>query len=535
MNIRLPFSLKFACLLLLVLVPFTITQAQDTPTTLTIGTSYIIDTLNPTVGYYGYNIRGLLYDTLVEQADGSNVEAGLAESWSVSDDGLVWTFKIRDGVTFSDGTPLTAVEAAWTLNWVIENEIPTMSSYLSNITGVEAPDATTLKVTLDTPVSNMISSKLLFVFILPPHIWQDKTIDEIMEYDDPTGVSIGAGPYTVREFQPDEFLILDANPNYWRGKSPVDEIIYRQYANDDALIQAMLAGEIDLITSLPSSGVVPLQGNSNITVATGNIGYFADLAVNSYETGTHPASLNDPVIRMAMDYAIDRQQITTIAYQGYAQPATTFIPPSMGIYHNTDIAGLTYDVAEANRILDEAGYLDNDGDGIREYSDGTPLEYRLWGDDCCAYYVRMLEIIADGFAQIGISVVPVTQSTDTLIAAQIDYDFDLVLWEWAPDTDPHFLTSVFTCAETQDGGWNDSGYCNAEYDALFDVQATALDQQARKDAIWTLQQMIYDARAWIMIAYTDSISAYRNDRFSFHPNLAIAGVKWALFNDFTVL
>lgn len=534
MNNRLFRSFRFAYLLLLVLIPLTFAQAQDEPTTLTVGTSYIIDTLNPTVGYYGYNIRGLLYDTLVEQADGSNVEAGLAESWTVSDDGLVWTFQLRQGLTFSDGTPLTAVEAAWTMNWIIENEIPTMSSYLSNIIGVEATDATTLTVTLDTPVSNMISSKLLFVYILPPHVWEGKTIDEISEYDD-LAVTIGAGPYTLKEFQPDEFLILEANANYWRGTPRVDQIIYRQYANDDALIQAMLAGEVDLITSLPSSGVIPLQSEPSVTVATGNIGYFADLAINSYETGTQPASLNDPAIRLAMDYAIDRQQITTIAYQGYAQPATTFIPPSMGIYHNTDIVGLPYDITEANRILDEAGYLDNDSDGVREYSDGSPLEYRLWGDDCCAYYVRMLEIIADGFAQIGISVVPVTQSTDTLIAAQIDYDFDIVLWEWAPDTDPHFLASVFTCAETQDGGWNDSGYCNADYDVLFDVQATALDQQARKDAIWQMQQMIYDARAWIMVAYTDSISAYRNDRFGFSPSLAISGLKWSLFNDFEVL
>lgn len=533
MRTHLSLVTKLLVVLLVVLGLGTV-QAQDTPKTLTIGTSYIMDTINPTVGYYGYAIRGLFYETLVEQADGSNTEPGLAESWTVSDDGLVWTFKIREGVTFTDGSPATAVEAAWTMNWILENQIPTLVSYLSDITKVEATDATTLVITLDKPVSNMISSKLLYIYIMPPSVWEGKTGDEITTYDD-LAVTTGAGPYKLEAFQPDEYMILDANPNYWRGKPPVDQIIYKQYSNDDALIQALLAGEIDMIYVVPSSGVFPLQADANIKVLTGNIGQFADISINSSPDGTSPASLQDPVVRQAMDYAMDRDQIITIAYQGYAQPATTFIPPSMGDYHNTDIPGLTYDITEANRILDEADYVDSDGDGIREYSDGTPLEYRFYADECCAYYVRMLEIIADGFAQAGISVSPITQSTDTLTAAQVDYDFDIILWEWAPDTDPAFLTSVFTCAETQDGGWNDSGYCNPDYDQLYAAQSSALDHEARKDAIWQMQQTIYDNRAWIMIAYTDAISAYRSDRFVFDERLPISGVKWALFNCFQVL
>src|SRR5215510_6093735 len=115
-----------AVLILAIVLPFGVSHAQADPTTLTIGRTYLIDSLNPTVGYYGYNIRGLLYETLVEAADGSNVEPGLAESWSASDDGLTWTFKIREGATFSDGTPATAVEAAWTLNWIIENQAPAL-------------------------------------------------------------------------------------------------------------------------------------------------------------------------------------------------------------------------------------------------------------------------------------------------------------------------------------------------------------------------------------------------------------------------
>jgi peptide/nickel transport system substrate-binding protein len=525
------FALAFVLIVSLV-----VTYAQDAePTTLRIGRTYLIDALNPTVGYYGYNIRGLLYETLVEAADGSNVEPGLAESWEVSEDGLTWTFKIREGATFSDGTPVTAVEAAWTLNWIIENDVPAMVSYLTGITSAEAPDATTLLIHLETPVSNMISSKLLYVYILPPHVWEGKTPDEITEFDDPMQVTIGAGPYRLTEYQPDEYMILDANENYWRGKPPVDRIIYTQYAGDDALIQALLGGEIDEIDLLPPSGVAALQGVENVTVVTQTGFQFADLVMNSSPDGTAPASLRDPVVREAMDHAIDRDQIITIGYLGYAHPAATFLSPAVGDFFNDTLQPTTYDIPLANQMLDEAGYLDTNGDGIREDHDGNPMEYRLYTDDSAAYYIRILEIIADGFAQIGISAPPIAQSIDLLIAAQIDYDFDMIYFEWSPDADPSFLTSVFTCAETADGGWNDSGYCNPEYDALFDQQATAVDPEARKAALWQIQEMIARDKPWLMIAYLDALSAYRSDRFTFHPNMPLGGQKWMLFSGFSIV
>lgn len=525
----------FAFITMLLGCLYSANAQESQPATLTVGRTYMIDALNPTVGYYGYNIRGLFYETLVEAADGSNVEPGLAESWEVSNDGLVWTFKIREGATFSDGTPVTAVEAAWTLNWIIENQAPALVSYLTGVTAVEALDATTLQITLDAPVSNMITSKLLYIYILPPHIWGDLSAEEIPDFDDPFAVTVGAGPYRLTEYQPDEFLILEANENYWRGKPTVERIIYRQYAGDDALIQALLGGEIDLIDSLPPSGVFPLQDQPGITVMTGRGFQFSDLVLNSYEEGTQPPSLKDPVIRQAIDHAIDRDQIVTVGYLGYAQPAATFLSPAAGDFFNSRLQPVTYDIAEANRLLDEAGYLDSNGDGIREYSDGSPLEYRFFVDDSSAYYVRIGEIIADGLYQIGIAAPPIAQSTDNLVAMQIDYDFDMIYFEWNPDADPHFITSVFTCAETADYGWNDSGYCNADYDALFDAQAAAVDPTERQEVLWQIQEKIAADRPWVIVAYLDALAAYRSDRFTFHPNLPLAGMKWALFHDFAIV
>ncbi len=524
----------FAIVLLAILLPFSISQAQSDPTTLTIGRTYLIDSLNPTVGYYGYNLRGLMYETLVEAADGSNVEPGLAESWSASEDGLVWTFKIREGATFSDGTPATAVEAAWTINWIIENEAPALVSYLDGFSKAEAVDATTLQITLDHPISNMITSRLLYIYILPPHVWEGMDAAAIAEFDDPS-VTIGAGPYKMVDYQPDEYMILEANENYWRGKPPVDRIIYREYAGDDALIQALLSGEIDLIDLLPPSGVDALKDQAGITVDDKQGFAFSDVVVNSSADGTQPASLRDPAVKEAIDHAIDREQIITVGYLGYARPAASFLSPAVGEFFDTNLQPTTYDIAEANRILDEAGYKDSDGDGIREDKDGNPMEYRLYVDDSNGYYVRIGQIIADGLAQIGISAPPIAQSTDILTATQVDYDYDMIYFEWNPDADPHFMTSVFTCAETADGGWNDSGYCNPEYDKLFEAQSTAITSEERKDALWKIQEMIAKDRPLLVVAYQDALAAYRSDRFSFDPNMPLAGTKWALFHNFSIV
>ena len=140
-------------------------EAEE-PTTLRVGTTYIWDTANPTYGWYNYALRYLLYDTLVEEAGISNFVPGLAESWEVSEDGLVWTFKIREGVTFHDGTPLNAEEVAWSLNWTLEYEPETFSFYLANFAEVVALDDTTVQVTLSDPVGNM-EYLLMYVWIRP--------------------------------------------------------------------------------------------------------------------------------------------------------------------------------------------------------------------------------------------------------------------------------------------------------------------------------------------------------------------------------
>jgi peptide/nickel transport system substrate-binding protein len=453
----------------------------------------------------------MIYDTLVEEAGISNFVPGLAESWDVSADGLVWTFKIREGVKFHDGTPCTAEDVAWSLNWTVENEIETFAFYLVNFAEIVALDDTTLEVTLSDPVGNM-EYLLMYVWILPRSVWEGMTYDDILEFED-LSAGIGTGPYKLVEWVEGEYLILEANEDYWQGAPAIERVVWQEYATEDAMVQALLAGEVDVVDSVPGTAIPTLEDAENVELAIMDSTVIDELIINSHEDGSQPESLNDPAVRLAIAHAIDKQQIVNVAYLGYADPASVIIPTSMGDWHNSDVQDIPFDLAEGNRILEEAGYLDSDNDGIREDKDGTPLEYRLNATDD-ATPVRILEIISDGLAQIGISAPPTPVDEDSLIGLYPAFDFDLIYWGWGLDPDPDFAMLIFTCDQREEGGWNDSGYCNEEFEEMYLEQGITVDHQARRELIWAMQEKLFNERPYIVLTYTKTVQAYRSDRFT---------------------
>ena len=485
----------------------------DEPVTLDVGTTYIWDTANPTFGWYGYTIRYMIYDTLVEEMGISDFQPGLAESWDVSDDGLVWTFKIREGVKFHDGTVCDANAVAWSLNWTLEQDVETFAFYLYNFEEIVALDDTTLQVTLSSPVGNM-EYLLMYVWIMPESVWGEMDYDAMMEFED-LSAAIGTGPYILKEWSEGEYLILEANKDYWRTTPVIDQIIYHEYATEDAVVQALLAGEIDVTDtdSIPSTAIETLQAADNVEVPIMGSTTIDELIINSHENGSQPASLWDPAVRLAMAYGIDKQQIVTVAYLGYADALGPVVPASMGDWHNSDIVDIPFDVAEGNRVLDEAGYMDSDGDGIREYSDGSPLEYRFYGTDDSTV-ARIMEIIADGLEQVGISAPPTLMDEDSLIALYPAFDFDLVYWGWGLDPDPDFAMLIFTCDQREEGGWSDSGYCDETFEEKYVEQGITVDHEARRALIWEMQEQLFNDRPYILLTNAKNIQAYRSDLFT---------------------
>jgi len=506
------------------------TEAPTEPVTLRVGATTIWDAINPATGWESYTYRYWFHDGLIEWAELTSFEPGLAESWEVSDDGLVWTFKIHEGVTFHDGTPADAEAVAWSLNFLMEGMIGPLELYVTGFEEVVALDPTTVQITVSEPTALMTSARLHFAWILPRSVWEGMTYDEIMEFEDPAAV-IGTGPYKLVEYVEDEYMIVEANEDYYRGKPVIDRIVIQEYATEDAVVQALLAGEIDLMDGVPNTAVQPLQEAENVEVAIMDSLNLADLVINSHVDGTQPESLNDPAVRLAMEYAIDKQEIIDVAYAGYGELATSILPPAFGDWVNPDLMPVPFDLDEGNRILEEAGYEDSDGDGIREDADGNPLEYRLYAEDL-ATEARVLEIISDGLAEIGISAPPTLWDGDALYdLLEPDWDFDMILWGWGWDPDPDFAVFCFTCQSIGDY-LSDVGYCNEEYDAIYREQGITMDEEARRELIWEAQAMLFEDRPYINLHYQPEIQAWRSDRFTF-TDFSSGGLlgKWTLWRD----
>ena len=487
--------------------------AMAEPVTMRIGVTSIWDAISPATGWESYNLRYLFHDGLIEWTELTSFEAGLAESWTVSDDELVWTFKIREGLTFHDDTPCTAEDIAWSLNFLMEGMIGPLELYVEGFEEVIALDPTTLQITVSEPSALMTTARLHYAWILPRSVWEGMTYDDIMEFEDPVTV-IGTGPYKLIEYVEDEYMIIEAFDNYYRGKPVIDRIIIQQYATEDAMVQALQAGEVDMIDGVPYTAVEPLQAAENIEVVIMDSISLDDLVINAHENGTQPESLNDPAVLLAMDYAIDKQEIIDVGYAGYGEVAGSILPPAFGDWVSPNIQPLPHDLVEANRILEDAGYTDSDGDGIREDADGNPMEYRLYSEET-GTSARILEIISDNLAEIGISAPPELRDGDSLYdLLEPDWDFDMILWGWNWDPDPDFAVFCFTCMAIEDY-LSDVGYCNEDYDDIYYEQGVTTDPEARKLLIWEAQEMLFEDRPYINLVYPKTIQAYRSDRYTF--------------------
>jgi peptide/nickel transport system substrate-binding protein len=493
------------------------------PVVLRVGWAGSPDTLNPGAAVLSeaYTIFTLVYDTMYQlQLDGS-FKLSLAESVSVSDDGLVYTYKIREDVKFHDGKPLTAEDVAFTYLLYQNTEgYPWMGDYTYYFEKIEATPNNAVVITLSEPIPN-IDAQLVFLYVLPKHIWEN---EDPVEFENIA--MIGSGPFKMVEYKQNEFVHLAKNEDHFANVPRIDEVVFQTFANQDALVQAIKTGQVDMITEMPNTAVATLRDDPHIEVVTG--APFApgvtDIIFNQVLpencppgdglcTG-HPALL-DRNFRLALAHATDKQKIIDVVLLGLGTPGTTLIPDGLGIWYNKDIKDYEYDVAKANQILDTAGYADANGDGVREMPDGSrSLTFRIsWPSDSIDA-PRMAELLSEMWGQVGVRLEAQAMDPDALTSVCCPaFDFDIILWGWASDPDPNLLLSVMTTDEIPTGS-SETGYSNPEYDALYYQQASELDLQKRIELVWQMQKIVHDDVVYIIPFYAENVQAYRKDRFT---------------------
>jgi peptide/nickel transport system substrate-binding protein len=283
--------------------------------------------------------------------------------------------------------------------------------------------------------------------------------------------------------------------------------------------------EIDVIADLPVSAVSALRDLPGVQVVSGpplapNV---SDIILNQASPEKCPAdagglcaghpALRDRNVRLAMSHAINKQRLVDEVMLGLADPGLTLIPKGLGSFYNSSIKDFEYDIADANQILEEAGYLDTNNDGIREMPDGSrDLTFRLeWPDDNL-YARNEAELLKVMWSQIGINVVMQAVAPDELTARCCPvFDYDILLWEWGSDPDPNFLLSVMLTSEIP-SGYNETGYSNPEYDRSLSNRPR-IDDEQRRGIIWRMQDIVHDDVVYIIPFYQKAVQAYRTDTF----------------------
>ena len=512
---------------------------QTSPVVLKVGWGQNPDTLNPGTGMLNesYVVYELVYSAMYERFMDGSYDFDLAQSMTKSDDSLTYIFKLKPNIKFSDDTPLTAKDVVFSYNlYKAHDDFPYMNTYTVSFESVTAPDDTTVVLKLSQVVPD-IRYQLVFLYILPEHIWaEQETNGKAAEFENYP--LVGSGPFKVIDYAQGEYVHLAKNPN-WYGKQPkIDEIVFQTFSNQDAMVQAIKTGQVDMITEMPLTAVATLKDTPNVKVVTGAplAPDVTDILINQVSTENcpkadggicsgHPA-LRDKTVREALSYATNKRELIDVVLLGMGNSGVTLIPDSLIPWFNTTIKDRAYDVTKANQLLGDAGYKDINGDGVREMPDGSKsLDFRLNWANSSSINERVAKLLVDQWKQIGVKLELQALDEDTLSSVCCPaFDYDLILWGWGSDPDPAFLLSVMLTKEIP-SGMSETGYSNAKYDQLFEQQSVTVDPEARKSIVWQMQQLIFDDVTYIIPFYSLAVQAYRSDKFT---NWPVNGPKLAL-------
>ncbi|WP_329047276.1 ABC transporter substrate-binding protein [Amycolatopsis sp. NBC_01488] len=487
-----------------------------------------IDHLNPFTASLAAStqVGRFVYEFLtIPSAETAQASPALAESWTPSPDKLTWTFKIRSGVKWSDGQPVTAKDAAFTFTRMMndENARTANGNYVTNFDTVSAPDDTTLVIKTKTVQSDM---NLLDVPIVPEHVWAP-----IKDLNDPKTdsipvVGVGDGPYQLTDYKQNEYVKFKANKDYWRGAPKVDELQLLVFKDSEAAVNALRQGEVDVINRLTPTQFTALKGQPNIATNAAPSRRYDEINLNfgvqnseNQPIGDGNPALKDIRLRKAIVQAIDKQAVVDRVASGLAQVGTGVIPPIYQNYHWEPAANeqVKFDIAAANTALDQAGYAKG-ADGVRTVPGGGKLELRLTGHANRPYDQRLAQYVSGWLKDIGITVKQELVSDDELNDRTNSGKYDLAISGYATNPDPDSALQLHICAARPNaqgkGATTDTFFCDPQFDSLRAQQLAETDDAKRAGIVKQAQARLADQAVNVVLDYQNALEAYRSDKFS---------------------
>jgi peptide/nickel transport system substrate-binding protein len=529
-------------------------RAQDEDLTLRVATTQEFDSINPHLSFRASSAEAMILDYDVLVGFGPDLEyapTGFAQSWT--SDGTTWTFKIRDGMRWSDGRPADARDVAFTFQYILAskdpkyvgpwaptgNDLPAQGRATGDgradhplslygdvlvdavgLQSVELIDDHTVTMTTAHPTTLLLGA---YVPILPEHIWSTITFAQATTDFQKEPPVVGTGPFQIVSWEHGSSARFVRNPYYWGKQPAIDAVEFHFSPDQDAMEAALRAGDVDYVRGVKPDRFDALATASDIEGMAGIGSGYTHLAFNAYGTpidggGASTTAVRDARFRDALGYAIDQGALIDHAVSGHGRPGTTAMPPMLVPFHSDPTTPRRFDPDEAMRRLDAAGYRDSDGDGVREDADGKPIRLRLVYPKTDPKYAAAAATVVEEWQHVGIGATATGYDPDTL--AELMYvpeaggtaDYDVELWGWAGSPDPDFLLSLLTTRQI--GGWSDSNYSNPAYDKLFDQQRSAATVEDRQAIVRKMLDLAYDDAPYLVLSYDDELHAHRTDRFA---------------------
>lgn len=399
--------------------------------TLTLGMLADPDTFNPLLtidGNAGCWFAALTYPTLLTQDTGASVQPYAAESYEISEDGKAVTYHLRQDLQWSDGTPFTSADVAYTKYLAGDLGMSRLtSSVLANVEEVETPDDYTVVFHLNTPSYSFVNSIGVRLSILPKHIWEN--IEDPVSYLNDTD-PVAMGPYKLGEYERGVYYTLEAVDNWFASPDgiPVKKLIFRVYPDENAMALALQGKEIDITArNISSAELVSQLTEAGYAMAESSSLGFVHVGFNLKNE-----LLSDVAVRRAVAQAIDKDTCRRFAVQDAGRTMDSIISPAFtGLgSDDADAKYPAYDAEAARQTLADAGYEDTDGDGVLNAPNGENLSFNMIYISNDIASVNCIDVIKQNLADIGIALEPMPLERTTFSSTRLNGEFDSYLAGW---------------------------------------------------------------------------------------------------------
>ena len=475
-----------------------------------------LKTITPLVSsdVYASNVQSFVQESLLSRnSETLEWEGLIAESWQVSEDGLHFKFKLRPNVTFSDGTPLTADDVAFTYRFIMDSRIkaPRERAYFEKIASVTADGPHTVEFIFKEPYFDSLTLAG-GMSILAKHFYEPY-LAEPERFNQSKGLLFGSGPYRLsdpKDWTPDKGVVeLERNPRYWGAVQPsFNRIIWKIIENETARLTSYRNGEIDTYSAQAREYKKRLLKDEQLMARSQNFEYlppttgYRYIGWNQKRKGK-PTRFADKRVRQAMTYLSDKQRIVDEIMLGYGEPAVGPFNPQ-GKQHATDLKLRSLDIEKAKDLLKQAGYEDRNGDGLLEDEAGKPFRFELVYPQGSEQYTSLVLFLKDAYARAGVQLVPKATEWSVMIDLLDKKDFEAISLGWSASLEGD-LYQIFHGDQSKDNGDNFINYQNPALDKLIEEARSTVDEDKRMPLWQAAERILYEDQPYTFLTRSKSL------------------------------